>query len=100
VVAALGELAPGGRLVINAIRKADADRDELLKLSYAEHLWMEREVKSVANVTRADVAATLELAASTGLRPEVREVPLEAANAALAAIRGGDIRGATVLRVA
>ena len=49
------KLAPGGRLVINAIRKVDADKEALLELSYHDHLWMEREIKSVANLTHFDI---------------------------------------------
>jgi alcohol dehydrogenase, propanol-preferring len=86
--------------VINAIRKADADRAELLRLDYAAHLWREREVASVANVARADVREVLEAADALGLRPTVEELPLERANDALAAVRRGGIRGAMVLRVA
>ena len=101
VLAALRVLAPGGRLVINAIRKSKRDQSELLELDYATHLWMEREVKSVANVTRSDVREVLEIAASAGIRPNVTELPLERANDALAALRsGGAVRGAQVLRVA
>ena len=101
VVAALRVLAPGGRLVINAIRKTKRDQDELLTLDYATHVWMEREVKSVANVTRSDVREFLEIAASTNIRPSVTELSLEQANDALAALRsGGGARGAFVLRVA
>ena len=44
VVHAMSNLKPGGRLVINAIRKEDADKSELLQLSYRLHLWMEREM--------------------------------------------------------
>ncbi len=99
VVAALAALAPGGRLVINAIRKTDADRPALLDLSYPEHLWMEKEIKSVANVTRRDVEEFLALAARMGLSPEVQEYPLEAANEALLEIKAGVIRGAKVLRI-
>lgn len=99
VLASLRHLEPGGRLVINAIRKEDRDRHELLNLSYAEHLWQEREVKTVANVTRADVAGMLRLAAELALRPEVREYPLDDANRALLAIRDQEIRGAKVLRI-
>ena len=62
VVEALDNLAPGGRLVINAIRKENGDRDALLRLDYPRHLWLEKEIKSVANVTRADVRACLDLA--------------------------------------
>jgi propanol-preferring alcohol dehydrogenase len=101
VVEALRHLAPGGRLVINAIRKENRDRDALATLDYASHLWMEHELKSVANVTRADVREFLEAASSLALEPRVSEVPLEQANDALASLKsGGAIRGAKVLRIA
>lgn len=100
IVEALRHLAPGGRLVINAIRKENRDRDVLAKLDYVDHLWMEREVKSVANVTRADVREFLDAAASMAIEPRISELPLEQANEALASLRsGGAIRGAKVLRV-
>ncbi len=99
VVAALAALEPGGRLVINAIRKESADAARLAGLDYAEHLWMEKEIKSVANVTRDDVRAFLEVAARAGIRSEVREYPLERANRALVELRRGGDRGAKVLRV-
>jgi propanol-preferring alcohol dehydrogenase len=98
VVEALKNLKRGGRLVINAIRKEDIDRDRLLHLDYAAHLWLEKEIKSVANVTRADVGDFLELAAAIPLLPEVREYPLAEANIALAELRQRKIRGAKVLR--
>ena len=100
VLAALRNLRAGGRLVINAIRKEDRDRAELVELSYAEQLWMEREIKSVANVTREDVREMLAAAARFGISPEVQEFHLEEANDALVAIRDHHIRGAKVLRVA
>lgn len=101
VVEALRRLAPGGRLVVNAIRKERRDQEELLRLDYASHLWMEREVKSVANVTRTDVREFLAMASTLGVRPAVEEMPLERANDALRRLRSGDaIRGARVLRVA
>jgi propanol-preferring alcohol dehydrogenase len=99
VVEALDNLAPGGRLVINAIRKENGDKDELLKLEYPAHLWMEKEIKSVANVTRADVSEFLRLAAEIPIRPEVEEYPLEEANQALLEIKERKIRGAKVLRI-
>ena len=100
VVEALSHLMPGGRLVVNAIRKTSSDQSELLRLDYATHLWMEREIKSVANVTRADVRETLDFAADANLRPTVETLPLERANDALERLRGGSaIRGATVLRI-
>ena len=52
VIEGLGNLKPGGRLVINAIRKEETDKNVLLNLDFSEHLWMEKEIKSVANVTR------------------------------------------------
>ncbi len=99
VVEALANLEPGGRLVINAIRKEDVDREHLLRLDYPRHLWMEKEIKSVANVARRDVAEFLELAAEAGIRPEVQEFPLEEANRALMELKERRIRGAKVLRV-
>jgi alcohol dehydrogenase, propanol-preferring len=97
VVEALRNLQPGGRLVINAIRKEEIDKAALLELDYPAHLWLEKEIKSVANVTRADVAEFLELAARLRLIPEVQEYPLEAANEALLELKARKIRGAKVL---
>jgi len=99
VVESLRHLRPGGRLVINAIRKEDADKQALLDLHYPEHLWMEKEIKSVANVSRRDVQEFLELAASAGIRPQVREYPLDQANQALQDLRSGRTPGAKVLRI-
>jgi propanol-preferring alcohol dehydrogenase len=94
---ALKALNPGGRLVINAIRKEEADKEILLKLSYPSQLWMEKEIKSVANVTRADVREFLQLAAEANIRPEFQEYELEQANQALLELKQGRIRGAKVL---
>lgn len=98
-VEALRHLEPGGRLVINAIRKEETDKDALLGLSYPAHLWMEKEIKSVANVTRQDVSEFLQLAVEMRLKPEVEEFPLRDANSALMDLKMGRIRGAKVLRV-
>ena len=100
VVEALANLRPGGRLVINAIRKEDTDRAVLGDLNYAEHLWMEKEIKSVANITQHDIRAFLPLAAAAGIRPEVEVYPLEEANRALVELKRHSVRGAKVLRVA
>jgi len=101
VIDSLAHLAPGGRLVVNAIRKSTLDQQELAKLDYATHLWMEREIKSVANVTRADVREMLSAAVEIGLRATVTTLPLSAANAALEAMHSAAaVRGATVLSVA
>ena len=99
VVEAMKNLSPGGRLIINAIRKEDADKDSLLALDYTDHLWMEREIKSVANVTRADVTAFLSLAAEMKLESEYQEYGLEDANIALLELKMRRIRGAKVLRI-
>jgi len=99
VVEALANLERGGRLVINAIRKEEGDKEYLLKLNYAEHLWMEKEIKSVANVERRDVSGFLGLAARIGIKPAVQEYPLQDANRALMELKEGKIRGAKVLRI-
>ena len=100
IVEAMANLEPGGRLVINAIRKEDADKDALLRLDYPTHLWREKEIKSVANVTRADVREFLELAAEIPIKPEVQEYALQDANRALVELKSKHVRGAKVLRVA
>lgn len=99
VLEALARLAPGGRLVINAIRKEEKDKSVLQELDYVKHLWMEKEIKTVANVSRKDIREFLELAARIPLRPQVEEFPLEEANNALRELRERKIRGAKVLRM-
>jgi len=96
-VEALKNLAPGGRLVINAIRKENHDRECLLNLDYARDIWMEKEIRSVANVTRRDVTECLELAARAGIKPEFQQYALEEANLALQELTAKKIRGAKVL---
>ncbi len=99
VVYGLKHLERGGRLVINAIRKEEVDKEELLSLDYPEHLWLEKEIKSVANVARRDVAEFLQIAAEIPLKPEVQEYRLEDANLALLELKERKIRGAKVLRI-
>lgn len=99
IVAALEHLAPGGRLVINAIRKESMDKAALLDLDYPLHLWMEKEIKSVANVTRQDVQEFLELAAEIPIHPETETFALEDANQALMELKQRKIRGAKVLLI-
>jgi len=99
VGAALKALSPGGRLVINAIRKQESDKEILMKLDYPSQLWMEKEIKSAANVTRADVREFLQLAAEAGIKPEFQEYDLKDANAALLEMKQGKIRGSKVLVV-
>jgi propanol-preferring alcohol dehydrogenase len=95
----LKRLKPGGRLVINAIRKEEVDKDVLLRLDYPSQLWMEKEVKSVANVTRADVREFLQLAVEANIQAEYQEFELQDANQALLEMKQGKIRGAKVLKV-
>jgi alcohol dehydrogenase, propanol-preferring len=99
IAEALKHLSPGGRLVVNGIRKEEIDKDVLLKLDYASQLWMEKEIKSVANVTRQDVREFLQLAAGANIKPEFQEFDLKDANAALLEMKQGKIRGAKVLKV-
>ena len=99
VLCALERLRPGGRLVINAIRKEAADRHLLAEIRYEDHLWMEKEIKSVANVTHHDLAAFLPIAAAVPLHVEVECYPLEKANEALRALKAGHVRGARVLKI-
>jgi propanol-preferring alcohol dehydrogenase len=99
IVKALKCLKPGGRLVINAIRKEESDKEALLTLDYEEHLWQEKEIKSVANVARADVSEFLSLAADIPIQPEVQEFKLQDANRALVELKQRNIRGAKVLNI-
>lgn len=97
IVDALKNLKPGGRLVINAIRKEESDKDQLININFSRHLWMEKEIKSVTNVTRRDVNEFLTLAAAIPVVPEVQEYRLEQANIALLEMKKGSIRGARAL---
>jgi propanol-preferring alcohol dehydrogenase len=99
IIAAMKNLKPGGRLVINAIRKEEIDKEYLFKLDYPEHLWMEKEIKSVANVARKDVSEFLNLAAGMNIKPEIQEYALKDANNALVELKERKIRGAKVLKI-
>jgi len=92
---ALKNLEKGGRVVINAIRKTTP----IPELDYAKYLWHEKEIKSVANITRRDAQEFLPLAAEIPIVPEVREFRLEEANEALLLLKQGSIRGAGVLDI-
>ncbi len=100
IVEALKNLKPGGRLVINAIRKEEVDKDYLLKIDYPQHMWMEKEIKSVANVARKDIEEFLQLASQIPIKPEIQEFALEEANTALVELKERKIRGAKVLKIA
>ncbi|MGI9202081.1 MAG: alcohol dehydrogenase catalytic domain-containing protein [Woeseiaceae bacterium] len=100
VVAALNCLRPGGRLVINSIRKEDNDKAIMADIDYAEHLWHEKQLRTVANVTSHDIKACLEIAAQAKIKPAVTTYALEEANKALCELSAGQIRGAKVLAIA
>jgi propanol-preferring alcohol dehydrogenase len=97
IVHSLLHLRPGGRLVINAIRKESVDQASLLDIRYHDHLWMEKEIKSVANITRNDVVEFLDLASSIPILPAVETYAFEQANNALLDLKRKHIRGAKVL---
>ncbi|MBN2516682.1 MAG: alcohol dehydrogenase, partial [Deltaproteobacteria bacterium] len=99
IVEGLKNLECGGRLVINAIRKEDGDKDYLLKLDYPSDLWLEKEIKSVANVARKDISEFLQLAAEIPIKPHVQEFPLKDANRALCELKERKIRGGKVLSI-
>jgi len=92
---ALRVLEKGGRLVIAVIRK----RSPIPPLDYAQLLWDEKEIKSVANITRKDAEDFLPLAAEIPIIPEVQEFKFEEATDALLLLKQGKIQGAAVLRV-
>lgn len=100
VVEALKNLNPGGRLIVNAIRKEEADKSALLHLDYERDFWMEKEIKSIANITRRDVEEFFSLAAEIQIKPEVQEYQLEQANEALLELKERKIKGAKVLKMA
>ena len=92
---ALKVVEKGGRVVVNAIRKINP----IPELPYTEYLWHEKELKSVANVTRRDALEFLPLAAEIGIKPEVQVFDLSDANQALVLLKQGRMHGAAVLRI-
>jgi propanol-preferring alcohol dehydrogenase len=92
VVAALASLRKGGVVAINAIHL-----DRIPEFDYDRLLWGERQIRSVANMTRADARDFLEIAGRIGLRPKVTRFSLDDANEALLAIKNDAIDGAAVI---
>src|SRR5437868_11656873 len=86
VVSALSTLRKGGVVAINAIHL-----DRMPEFDYDRLLWGERQIRSVANMTRDDARDFLAVAAGIGLRPEVTTFPLEDVAGALAAIKSGAV---------
>ncbi|MCX7988180.1 MAG: zinc-dependent alcohol dehydrogenase family protein, partial [Thermodesulfovibrio sp.] len=89
-------LKPSGILVINAIRKEELDKNILLELDYSRDLWLEKEIKSVANITRRDISEFLSVAARFSIRPEIEIYDFRDANKALLDIKERKIKGAKV----
>lgn len=92
VVAALASLRKGGVVAINAIHL-----DRIPEFDYDRLLWGERQIRSVANMTRADARDFLKIASEINLRPKVTVFPLDQANEALLAVKRDSIDGAAVL---
>jgi len=92
VVAALSSLRKGGVVAINAIHL-----DHVPEFDYDRLLWGERQIRSVANMTRADARDFLKLAAEINLKPKITTFTLDQANEALAAIKSDSIDGAAVI---
>jgi alcohol dehydrogenase, propanol-preferring len=92
VVAALGSLRKGGIVAINAIHL-----DRIPEFDYDRLLWGERQIRSVANMTRADARDFLGIAAKIKLDPKVTVFSLPQANEALAAVKNDAIDGAAVI---
>ncbi len=92
VIAALASLRKGGVVAINAIHL-----DRIPQFDYDRLLWGERQLRSVANMTRADARDFLALAAEIGLRPKVTVFSLDQANEALLAVKNDAVDGAAVI---
>ncbi|HPP66599.1 MAG TPA: zinc-dependent alcohol dehydrogenase family protein [bacterium] len=97
VISALSSLKKGGRLVINAINKESYDKDSLTCIQYQQHLWLEKEIKSVANVSRRDIAEFLQIASKIAVKPAITIYSLSEANAAIRDLKTGKKPGAKVL---
>jgi len=92
---ALSVLERGGRVVINAIRK----ETPVPLLDYAKYLWLERQITSVANVTKADAEQFLPLAAEIPIATTIEEFDLDDANEVLFKIKHSELSAAAVLRI-
>ena len=93
VIAALASLRKGGVVAINAIHL-----DRIPEFNYDRLLWGERQLRSVANMTRSDARDFLQIAAAINLRPKITVFPLDQANEALAAVKSDSIDGAAVIQ--
>jgi propanol-preferring alcohol dehydrogenase len=92
VVSALASLRKGGVVAINAIHL-----DRIPEFDYDHLLWGERQLRSVANMTRSDARDFLKIAGAIKLRPRVQSFPLDRANEALALVKSDSVDGAAVI---
>jgi propanol-preferring alcohol dehydrogenase len=92
VISALASLRKGGVVAINAIHL-----DRIPEFDYDKLLWGERQIRSVANMTRADARDFLKIAADIGLQPKVRALPLDQVNEALASVKSDSVDGAIAI---
>ena len=92
VISALACLRKGGVVAINAIHL-----DRIPEFNYDRLLWGERQLRSVANMTRSDARDFLKIASAIGLRPEVHSFPLDRVNEALASVKSDSVDGAAVI---
>jgi propanol-preferring alcohol dehydrogenase len=92
VIGALASLRKGGVVAINAIHL-----DRIPQFDYDSLLWGERQIRSVANMTREDARDFLRIAAEIGLKPKVTSFPLDEAGAALSAVSNDAVNGAAVV---
>ena len=92
VVSALSSLRRGGVVAINAIHL-----DQMPAFDYDKLLWGERQIRSVANMTRNDARDYLQLAADIGIKPQVNIFTLEQANEAVHAVKQETADGAVVI---
>jgi propanol-preferring alcohol dehydrogenase len=99
--------APAGSVVVDALRAVDRGGTVAINAIHLDHipeldyddLWLERSLRSVANVTRNDVVEFLELAAIVPVRTQIEVFALPEANAALGCLARGEISGAAVLEM-
>lgn len=94
VTRALELMNPGGRLVVNVIRKQTP-----INLIYEKHIWHEKEIKSIANVTRRDIIELLKIAAEIPLEIHVEKYELSEVNKALRNLKSARIKGSAVLKL-
>ncbi len=99
IIYALENLQRGGRLVLNLIRKENSDKNFLLNLNYEKHLWLEKEIKSTANVTKKDGEEFLAIASKMKIKPQIKVYKLEDANEALTDLKHGKFPGSKVLKI-